>query len=41
MVLFGTSPAGIETDGQITRDGGGAGGPGSSSLNRNWDTIGK
>ena len=36
--LFGTNPAGIETDGQITRDGGSAGGPGSSSLNRNWDT---
>ena len=36
--LFGTNPAGIETDRQITRDGGSAGGPGSSSLNRNWDT---
>ena len=29
--LFGTNPAGIETDGQITRDGG-AGGPGISEL---------
>jgi hypothetical protein len=35
--LFGTNPSGIETDGQITRDGG-AGGPGISSFNMNWDT---
>ena len=34
--VFGTNPAGIEYDGQVTREGGG--GFGSSGFNRNWDT---
>ncbi len=36
--VFGTSPAGIEYDGQVTREGaGGALGSGSGGFNLNWD----
>ena len=36
--VFGTNPAGIEYDGQVTREGsGGALGSGSGGFNRNWD----
>jgi len=36
--VFGTNPAGIQYDGQVTREGsGGAVGSGSGGFNRNWD----
>jgi hypothetical protein len=38
--VFGTNPAGIEYDGQVTREGaGGVLGSGGGGFNRNWDGI--
>ena len=38
--VFGTNPAGIEYDGQVTREGeGGALGSGAGGFNLNWDGI--
>jgi hypothetical protein len=37
--VFGTNPAGIEYDGQVTKEGGGgAFGSGGGGFNRDWDT---
>ncbi len=36
--VFGTNPAGIEYDGQVTKEGSGSFGSGGSSFNLNWDT---
>jgi hypothetical protein len=36
--VFGTSPAGIEYDGQVTEDTGGPFGQGEGGININWDT---
>jgi len=36
--VFGTNPAGIEYDGQVTREGGGSFGSSGGGFNRNWDT---
>ena len=36
--VFGTNPAGIEYDGQVTKEGSGAFGSGGGGLNLNWDT---
>ncbi len=36
--VFGTNPAGIEYDGQVTREGGGRFASGGGGFNRNWDT---
>jgi hypothetical protein len=36
--VFGTNPAGIEYDGQVTREGGGSSRSGVGGFNLNWDT---
>ena len=36
--VFGTNPAGIQYDGQVTKEGGGRFGSGGGGFNRNWDT---
>ena len=36
--VFGTNPAGIEYDGQVTRGGSGSFGAGGGAFNLNWDT---
>ncbi|MEK9591545.1 MAG: DUF5916 domain-containing protein [Gammaproteobacteria bacterium] len=36
--VFGTNPAGIEYDGQVTKEGSGAFGSGGGGFNLNWDT---
>lgn len=36
--VFGTNPAGIEYDGQITKEGSGNFGSGAGGFNLNWDT---
>ena len=36
--IFGTNPAGIEYDGQVTGEGSGGGFGSSSGFNRNWDS---
>ena len=36
--VFGTNPAGIEYDGQVTKEGRGQFGSGGGGFNRNWDT---
>ena len=36
--VFGTNPAGIEYDGQVTKEGSGSFGSGSGGFNLNWDT---
>ncbi|MEQ8858974.1 MAG: DUF5916 domain-containing protein [Pseudomonadales bacterium] len=36
--VFGTNPAGIEYDGQVTKEGSGQFGTGSGGFNLNWDT---
>lgn len=38
-VVFGTNPAGIEYDGQITRESSGRFGSGGGGFNLNWDTT--
>ena len=35
--VFGTNAAGIEYDGQVTKEGGGAFGSGGGGFNKNWD----
>lgn len=37
--VFGTNPAGIEYDGQVTKEGSGSFGSGSGGFNLNWDTT--
>ena len=37
--VFGTNPAGIEYDGQVTKEGSGQFGSGSGGFNLNWDTT--
>jgi hypothetical protein len=37
--VFGTNPAGVEYDGQITGEGGGSFNPGGGEFNLNWDTT--
>ncbi len=36
--VFGTNPAGIEYDGQVTKEGSQSFGSGGGGFNRNWDT---
>ena len=38
-IVFGTNPAGIEYDGQITRESSGRFGSGGGGFNLNWDTT--
>lgn len=37
--VFGTNPAGIEYDGQVTKEGSGSFGSGGGGFNLNWDTA--
>ncbi len=37
--VFGTNPAGIEYDGQVTKEGSGRFGTGAGGFNLNWDTT--
>lgn len=38
-LVFGTNPAGIEYDGQVTKEGSGSFGSGGGGFNLNWDTT--